>query len=191
MELWRGVYRSLGVEPVSDRTLPAEERRWEHLESLSDALSSCAPALVVLEDLHWADAIAIWVLDHLPRALGDVPVALVATSRDREPDMPRLDGVRRASRVVSSKGSTSKGCVSSPRPRRRANGAVDAVALHARTGGNPLFVQELVRSPDGGGVIGEVLDRRSIGSTSTLRVLAAAAVAGSGTPLAVLAIAPS
>ena len=100
MELWRGVYRSLGVEPVSDPSLPAEERRWEHLESLSDALISCAPALVVLEDLHWADAIAIWVLEHLPRALGDAPVALVATSRDHEPDMPRLEALRRVSRVV-------------------------------------------------------------------------------------------
>ena len=55
---------------------------------------------MVLDDLHWADAIAIWVLDHLPRALGDAPVALVATSRDREPDMPQLDGVRRASRLI-------------------------------------------------------------------------------------------
>lgn len=149
MELWRGVYRSIGVEPVSDRSLPAEERRWEHLESLSDALISCAPALVVLEDLHWADAIAIWVLDHLPRALGDAPVALVATSRDHEPDMPHLDRVRRVSRLVQLGGLD----VDAVRQLATAElgGSVDAVALHARTGGNPLFVQELVRVSDGGG----------------------------------------
>jgi nitroreductase len=29
MELWRGVHRSLRVEPFSDLTLPAEERRWD------------------------------------------------------------------------------------------------------------------------------------------------------------------
>src|ERR1700722_15973942 len=92
MELWRGVYYSLGLEAVSEVSLPAEERRWELLESLADALTSCAPALVVLEDLHWADPMAIWVLDHLTRTLGDAPVALVATSRDHEPDMPRIDG---------------------------------------------------------------------------------------------------
>ena len=46
MELWRGVHRSLGIEPFRDPTLPAEARRWDHLESLADALSACAPALV-------------------------------------------------------------------------------------------------------------------------------------------------
>ena len=150
MELWRGVYRSLGVEPFSDPSLPAEERRWEHLESLSDALISSAPALVVLEDLHWADAIAIWVLDHLPRALGDAPVALVATSRDHEPDMPGLDG--RATRVAAGAARRARRRGGAPTRRRGDTPrSVDAVALHARTGGNPLFVQELVRSPDGGG----------------------------------------
>ena len=73
MELWRAVYRSLGVDPAGDLSLPAEERRWEASRVLSEALISCAPVLVVLDDLHWADAIAIWVLDHLPRALGDSP----------------------------------------------------------------------------------------------------------------------
>jgi hypothetical protein len=100
MELWRGVYHSLGVDGAGDRLLAAEERRWEHLESLTGGLISCAPALVILEDLHWADPIAIWILDHLPRALGDARVALLATSRDDEPDMPRLDAVRRVARVV-------------------------------------------------------------------------------------------
>jgi hypothetical protein len=63
MELWRGVYRALGIQPVGDPSLPAEERRWEHLELLADALVSTAPAVVVIEDLHWADPIAIWVLE--------------------------------------------------------------------------------------------------------------------------------
>ena len=74
MELWRGVYRALGVVPTSDPSLPAQERRWEHLESLADALPAQAPLVVILEDLHWADAFAVWVLEHLPRALGDAPV---------------------------------------------------------------------------------------------------------------------
>ena len=190
MELWRGVYRALGVEPDSDPSLPVEERRWEHLESLSDALLSREPALVVLEDLHWADPIAIWVLDHLPRALGDGRIALVATSRDHERGMPRLDGVRRVARVVQLSGLDVDGV------RRLATAettaSVDAVALHARTAGNPLFVQELVRSPDGVGVIGEVLERSLDRFSDDTRVLlATAAVAGSGTPLALLALANS
>jgi tetratricopeptide (TPR) repeat protein len=190
MELWRGVCRSLGVEGVSDALLPAEERRWEHLESLTDALMSCAPALVVLEDLHWADPIALWVLDHLPRALGDAPVALLATSREDEPDMSRLDGVRRVARVVTLGGLDLDAVAELA--AFEATGFVDAVALHARTGGHPLFVQELIRSPDSSGVIDEVLDRSlDRFDDGTRGLLGAAAVAGSGTPLAVLAIAMS
>lgn len=55
MELWRGVHRSLGLGPSRDPSLPAGERRWNHVEALADALVACAPAVVVLEDLHWAD----------------------------------------------------------------------------------------------------------------------------------------
>jgi predicted ATPase len=151
MELWRGVLRALGVEGASDPLLPVEERRWEHLESLTDALISCAPALVILEDLHWADPIAIWVLEHLPRALRDAPVALVATSREDEPDMSHLDAVRRVARVLSLGGLDREAV--RELAAVEAAGSVDAVALHARTGGNPLFVRELIRSPNSGGVI--------------------------------------
>ncbi len=186
MELWQGVHRALGTEPGGDPSLPAEERRWDHLESIADALISCGPTLVVLEDLHWADPIAIWVLDHLPRTLGDAPVAIVATSRDHERDMPSLDGVRRVARVVPLAGLD----IASVHELAagEGDGGVDAAALHARTGGNPLFVQELVRSPDGGGVIGEVLDRSlDRFDDDTRAALGAAAVAGAGTPLAVIA----
>jgi len=80
-----------------ERSLPVEERRWEHLELLSDALRSSEPTLVVLEDLHWADPIAIWVLEHLPRALGDASIAVLATCRDNESEMTPLDTLRRVS----------------------------------------------------------------------------------------------
>ncbi len=190
MELWRGVYRSLSVGPVSDPALPAEERRWEHLESLAEALISSAPAMVVLEDLHWADAMAVWVLEHLPRALGEAAIVIVATSREHEPGMPRLDALRRVSRLVPLGGLD----VESVRRLAVAHGAVsaDAAELRARTGGNPLFVRELLRAPDGGGVISEVLDRALARlDADTRALLAAVALAGPGTPLAVVATATS
>ena len=71
-------------------------------------------------------------------------------------------------------------------------GVVDPVELCARTGGNPLFVQELLRSPGGSGLIGEVLarslDRFDVDSRDALAI---AAVAGTGTPLSILAVACS
>lgn len=189
MELWRGIYRGLDIAPVGDPSLPAEERRWEHLETLADALGSDGPTLVVLDDLHWADPIAIWVLERLPRALGDAAVALIATSRDHEPDMPRLDGLRRVARTVHLGGLDVDGVRRLAAQESRA-GAVDPVGLHARTGGNPLLVKELVRTPDGSAVIGEVIGRSLDRFDAQCRAaLADAAVAGPGTPLSVLAAA--
>lgn len=186
MELWRGVHRSLGLETSRDPSLPAEELRWDHLESLADALGAVAPAVVVLEDVHWADESAVWVLEHLPRALGDAPVAFVATSRDHEPGMPPLDALCRVARVVAlggldvdAVGLLAAGVSSRP---------VDAEQLHRRTGGNPLFVLELARSPHGSGVIGEVIARSLDRFDADAReLLATAASAGPGTPLTLLA----
>jgi hypothetical protein len=152
MELWRGIYRALGIVPDGDPSLPAAERRWEHLESLADALASCAPAVVVLDDLHWADTIAIWVLERLPRALGDAPVALVATSRDHEPDMPSLDGLRRVSRPIRLGGldvDAVRRLVATE--ARSGTDAVDPVELQARTGGNRREHRRHRRSADGAG----------------------------------------
>jgi hypothetical protein len=191
MLLWRGVYRALGNVPAGDPALPAEERKWEHLESLADALLATAPAVVVLEDLHWADPIAIWVLEHLPRALGDAPVALLATSRDHEPDMPALDALRRVSRLIQLGGldvDAVRLLAAAETPGSVDQVQVDPVELRARTGGNPLFVQELVRFPGGSSVIGDVLggslDRHG---PATIQALAMAAVAGAETPFHVLA----
>ena len=196
MDLWRGVYRALGIVPVSDPSLGAGDRRWDHLESLADALASAAPAVVILEDLHWADAVAVWVLEHLPRALGDARVAFVATSRDHEPDMPALHPLRRVCRLLPLEGLgvEAVGRLAAAETRGTAH-PVDAVELRARTGGNPLFVQELVRSPgrSGGSALIEQVLQHSLDrfDPETRDLLAIAAVAGATTPLSLLAIAGS
>ena len=193
MEVWRGVYRALGNVPAGDPSLPAEERRWEFLESLAEALLEAAPALVVLADLHWADPTAVWVLEHLPRALGRASVALLATSRDHEPDMPALDNLRRVARVIQLGGLDVEavGRLAAAESPAAAE-PIDPIELRARTGGNPLFVQELMRAPGGSGVIGDVL-RRSLDrfDTPTRDLLAVAAVAGPAAPLSLLAAACS
>jgi predicted ATPase len=113
------------------------------LENLTDALSASTPAPVVLEDVRWSDPIAIRVLQHLPDALHNAPIAFIATSRDHEVDMPPLADLCRASRVINLDGldvdAVPQTAVADA--AGSAGGPVDAVALHARTGGNPLFVQ--------------------------------------------------
>lgn len=190
MELWRGVYRSVGMVPSADPSLPPAERRWEQLDSLVDALIRCAPVLVVLEDLHWADAGAVWVLERLPRALGGERVAIIATSRDHEPDMPRLDGLHRVAGLVPLDGLGVEAVAQLA--AAEVGRPVDGVALHDRTGGNPLFVKELVRSPGGSGVIEEVLEHSlERFEPDTRELLATAAVAGADTPLALIGLASS
>jgi hypothetical protein len=63
--------------------------------------------------------------------------------------MPRLDGLRRVSRLVQLGGLD----VAAVRQLAAAETAasVSAVSLRARTGGNLLFVQQLVRSRDAAG----------------------------------------
>ena len=192
MELWRAVHRTLKVEPFPDLTLSAEVRRWDYLENLAGALSACAPAWSSSRTCTGPTLRPSGCSKHLPQAVEGSPIAFVATSREHEPDMPPLEDLRRASRVIMLEGldveavrqlALAETADSNGRP-------IDAVDLHARTGGNPLFVQEVVRSPHGSGVVSELL-RGSFTrfDDRTLRVLAMTAVAGPGTPLGLIATA--
>lgn len=194
MQVWAGVHRALGLGPVGDPTLPADERRWEHLEALADALAAAGPVLIVLDDLHRADAIAVWVLERLPRALGEAPVALLVAGREHEPDMPAFDGLRRVARAIPLHGLDVDGVRRLvARDAAASSGtAADPVELHARTGGNPLLVRELLRAPDGDAVVGAVLRGSLSRFDSGIReLLAIAALAGPDTPTSVLAVASS
>ncbi len=63
------------------------------------------PLLLVLEDVHWADAPTLLLLRHLARAAGDARLLLLATFRETEVDVPRaladtLADLRRSDSVV-------------------------------------------------------------------------------------------
>ena len=194
MELWRGVHRSLGIEPLRDPTLPAEERRWDHLEIVGRrARRPARPALVVLEDLHWSDptrhlgapapARALGrrpdrVRGHQPRSrAGHAPLGRPAPGLAG--DLPRRARRRRRS-------------ASSPRRRRPVRPTADRRRRPARPhrrqpavrpGTRPLARRERGRSA-----------RSSQGSferfdDATQLGLATAAVAGAGTPLEMIAAA--
>lgn len=62
---------------VLDPVLAASERILE----LVDRLCADGPLLLVAEDLHWADAASLAVLERMGRAVGQVPLLLLGTSR--------------------------------------------------------------------------------------------------------------
>jgi AAA ATPase domain len=152
------------------------------------------PLLLILEDLHWADAPTVRLLRELPRRGAGLPVLIVATYRDLEAD--------------------ASGPLAQALVDLRREGLLDRIALHGfdksemaalvgagagqpapdaalaehlcdQTGGNPFFIEELMQSraeaPDAAAtvpegvkqVIGERLDRLPPGALETLTLAAA------------------
>ncbi|HZU80616.1 MAG TPA: ATP-binding protein, partial [Acidimicrobiales bacterium] len=82
-----------GVEAEGPASEPSPAVRGEAVVRL---ITACAPdgALVVLEDLHWADPDTVALVEYLTDNLTREPILVVLTVRD-EPVSPALDLVRR------------------------------------------------------------------------------------------------
>jgi len=174
------IVRTVGSDAGTDPTLPPSDRRWEVVDSLVDLLREAAPILVVLDDLHWADEASCWAIERVPRRLAGAPVCLLGTARPDEPGAESLAGLRRQGDVVVVRG-LAPDAVAQLVADLPAGGPVDAVGLAARTGGNPLFVRELVTLGDGGelphairDVLARNLRRLEPAAQETLTVLALA-----------------
>jgi ATP/maltotriose-dependent transcriptional regulator MalT len=141
------------------------------------------PVVVVLEDLHWADAATLDLVKFLGRRIRQVPALLVLTYRDDEL------GPRHPLRIVLGD------LAPSPAVRRvpltplsvaavrtlAAGRPLDAAALHRQTGGNPFFVTEALASREAGippTVRDAVLARAARLSPSGRAALDAAALVG-------------
>ncbi len=114
-------------------------------------LAECAPgpAVVVLEDLHWADEATLDVLRLLARRVGDANVLVIGTFRDDELEathplrvvlgqLPASPAIRRIRIAPLSADAVAALAASSD---------VDPGELHSKTGGNPFFVTEVLQTP--------------------------------------------
>ena len=66
---------------------PEEEERYRLFDAVSEVLNDIArhrPAVLVLDDLHWADKPTLLMLRQMVRAAGESPLLIVATIRDTE-----------------------------------------------------------------------------------------------------------
>jgi DNA-binding CsgD family transcriptional regulator/tetratricopeptide (TPR) repeat protein len=78
-----------GLPPPLAADADAERHRLHTaIVELLASLGARAPVLLVLEDVHWADATTLHVVRHLARAGADARMLLVVTFRDAEADMP-------------------------------------------------------------------------------------------------------
>jgi hypothetical protein len=164
--------------------------------------------LVILEDLHWADAPTVRLLREMPRR-GGPPVLVVATYRDLEADASgplaqaladlRRDGLLDRIDLAGLDKSETAALLAARVGRKAADRAL-AERLRDQTGGNPFFIEELMHSfaeaPDAApsvpegvkDVIGRRLDRLPAPAMETLTL---AAVLGTDFRLSTLRIVAS
>lgn len=156
---------------------------------------AAAAALLLLDDLHWADVGSLRVLEELAVLLPDLSLLVVAATRPHDPGAAHLELDRLRARAgdawlrpgpltprAIARLATDAGADPTP-------AALDALVL--RTGGNPFHVRELLRAGPAG-LAGDAipdavrhavrlhLRRVTPGATALAR---AVAVAGAGTPL--------
>jgi DNA-binding CsgD family transcriptional regulator len=102
------------------------------------------PAILVLEDAHWADDASLDLLRLVARRVNSLPAALLVSYRQTE--LTRFHPLRQVLGEFGSDGPRLKLAPLSPEGVARLAEAhgVDGAALHGRTGGNPFFVTEVL-----------------------------------------------
>ena len=125
------------------------------LQWLTANLADEGPLLLVADDAHWSDEPSLLFLSYLAKALADLPVVVLVAARTGEPGSHAdgaLVGVRESATLRLNLSPLSRdGCATLVR-RAFPDAAEPFVdACHEATGGNPFFVEEIVRAaPDHG-----------------------------------------
>lgn len=189
-----------------------EEDAYDDAPGIVTALHTAArerPLVIVLDDVHWADAGSLEVLELLSRDIVASPLAVLALFRDSEApasdrlpriaaDLARRPGIIRA--PLAGLDRTAVATLVSRRGGPAPDWLVDR--LLERTGGNPFYVEETVTAlldlgplaeldpdrpwPLAGGVRELTRDRLSRLAPAAVHLLEAAAVAGADLDLSLL-----
>src|SRR3954447_16400389 len=124
---------------LADEGETAAAARFRAIRRAITALRGAAPLMLVLEDLHWADAASLALLTALCREIGGSGLTLVGTSRTAGPDLPGAE--------VLSLGPWDQATVGTFLVHE-APGPVHgtwAAVVHRLGGGSPLYTRELTR----------------------------------------------
>ncbi|MDD9937989.1 MAG: AAA family ATPase [Myxococcales bacterium] len=145
----RELRAAMDEEPDEDES--AEAARFARIEQGAELLREAAarqPMLLLLDDLHWADAATLGLLRFIAQELSELPLLVVVALREGEGRNPRALSslARRAHRVPldaldGEQIAELAQVLTSQRP-----GAELSAAIRRATGGVPLFVQEVVRT---------------------------------------------
>ena len=139
--------RVAGALGVTDSTAHPAETFWA-IRKLLEAVATRDPLVVVVEDIHWAEAAWLELLEYLPATIRGLPILIIAVTRtelfDTRPDFAAaVSGARRID-LQPLDGAESRALM-----EHLMGDAGTAAALSQRvfesSEGNPLFVEELVR----------------------------------------------
>jgi DNA-binding CsgD family transcriptional regulator len=206
-----GVRDALGSRPALSRLLPeggdgpradedrsglARQQMLGGVLGLLAELAAAAPVVLVLEDLHWADASTRDLVTFLSRMLHRERVALIGSYRSddlhrRHPLRPVIAELQRLPSVISVDLAPLDPSALAEHLTATAPGRIDATVLNdivARAEGNAYYAEELLAACFGGGpaersalpagLAALLLSRVEQLSDAAQRVLRAAAVAG-------------
>ncbi|MBD0282395.1 MAG: AAA family ATPase [Thermoleophilaceae bacterium] len=118
-------------------------------------LADHGPMALLVDDAHWSDAASLRFVDYLARRVSGLAVALVVATRSGEPGEDRLLGLESSAGASALKPAPLSARAVARRVRERFGAESDeafARACFVATGGNPLFLDELLRELEAGGV---------------------------------------
>ena len=122
----------------------------EVARALMDELDGRSSAVVVVEDLHWADEATLDVLRLCARRIDSVPALLVLTYRDDglHPSHPLRSMLGELPSAMSARHELPRLSETAVAALARAS-TLDLGELYERTGGNPFFVTEVLAAVGG------------------------------------------
>jgi hypothetical protein len=131
-----------------------------------EGLAAAGPAVLVFEDLHWADPALLSFLEHLADWAEGVPLLVLCTARPElhEQHPTWAAGLRNATMInLAPLSDQETARLVSALLERAVLPAETQQALLERAGGNPLYAEEFVRLlTDRGGLEGEVVVPESV-----------------------------
>ena len=150
---WMQVLRHLGGPGITAGAAEGAAARYRLYERVGDTLreqAAATPQLIVIDDLHRADEASLRLLAYLSETLWPAAIGLVVTYRDTEvppasltanvvAGLARGPGRRRCELTGLSQASVARWLCAAGLE------GVDPAHLHARTGGNPLFISESIQ----------------------------------------------
>ncbi len=136
-------------------TIESPEERFSRYEDVTSAIAETGterPTVVVIDDAHWADEPSLLLLRHVANRVADLPLVVIMTARDVEPQSTLRSHLAGLVRVSGAAPLDLRGLAEED-VRNQLSLVVDVGVADDRapevadvTGGNPFFVRELARA---------------------------------------------